>query len=216
MSGFAPRCIECGAWRRVLGGGDGEAVHWRRFVTFVLALAAVTVGFVDLQQLRRSDWLSDAASGDDPPAAGVRTARHEAPSTAASPSSPSISSATPASAGERGGMPGASVVGVPPSSSPRSTAAAAPSGPGATGGATQSEAAPSSMASTIADWFERVALGRGHDVSFARDTIDSALTAAGRRARTGAARDGATPTLRSRLRDGVGRDPRNASRAPTP
>jgi len=215
MSGFAPRCMECGAWRRVLGRADAEGMHWRGFVTFVLAVAAVTVGFVDLQQLRRRDWLPRDTSSDAPAAAGVGTASHRTPSAPQS----ATSSPTRVSNGNAR-APGSSTVGASSHGSPRSTAAsagqsnAAPPAAAASGNATAP--APNSKASVIADWFERVMFGRGQDMSFAHDTLDSALTIAQRRMRTDAASDAPSAPLRSRQRDAAARNPRSASRTPTP
>jgi hypothetical protein len=72
------------------------------------------------------------------------------------------------------------------------------------------------MASVIAEWFDRVTFGRVHDVSFAHDTLDSALAIAQRRIRTKAASDAPSALLRSRQSDAAARNPRRASRAATP
>lgn len=214
-SGFAPRCAQCGAWRRVLGGADGDSPEWRRVVTFALAVAAVTIAFLDLRQLRRSEWLSDAGANAAPSPASVHTTRADAPA-AETPRGPSQSARPPST--QR--MPGtSSPAGAPATQRAAATNANSYGVPGGTN-ASRSEGAPAeaggSMASSFADWFQRVAFGRGRDPGIARDSTDSLSVMETSHARSRSSSESTSTTLQSRLRDAAQRSVRRTSRVTNP
>lgn len=218
-SGFAPRCAQCGAWRRVFGASEGESTEWRRVVTAALAVAAVTIALLDLRQLRRSEWLADAGPTGASPSR-VHTMRsgapESAPASSARLSAPSVrTEQIAASSNSRGASPaphtgttntgGYGVAGGADASTSSGEAADAPG---------DARAGPQgSITSALADWFQRVAFGRGRAPDIGRDSTDSLTAAGALRTRIGNAAASSSSTSRSRPRSAAQRNARGAARA---